>query len=367
MNVNNWRLFFALLVMNVITLQAQTDTINPKNLSIKGKVKKVEDYSYYLEANSKGTKTIGGKRFNTMPFTEDWTMQKDKPKHSFTNISYEFDKTGKNTNVTTYYAEGKPFGTADFTYDFGGRLVKSQTCFRVSDGDFITHKEYSYDGKKRLVKVEEYEGNQMLETIAFEYDKLGNCIARRKESSFFQPVNEASHQVGSKALPSDRVQEKYTKQEQFQYNSAKKITFSEESFPEHNVFLRIEKEYNRQNKLVKATYLNEEKKETVCTYTYDKNGRLIETVCTAKDDPSFYHQLNTLYGTMGKTEIIKSKRGEVLSKKIFDKNGLLKTHRTPAFDHQYKYTFDAKGNWKEAVLYEQGVPTKVRVRKIQYY
>ncbi len=361
MNVNRCYLFFVLFAMSVTTLQAQIDTISPKRLVIKGKVKKIEDYSYYLEANTKGDRTIGGKKFNIFPLVEDWYFGKLDSKDAQTNISYEFDRSGKNTNITTYYSEGNPFGVVDFMYDLTGKLVKSQTCFRVSDGDFMIDKNYTYDNNKRLVKIDEYEGNQMLQTVTFEYDKLGNCVEKNKASGFFQLKEGDFHQT------SDRIREKYTKNEQYKYNSSKKVTFSEETLPEHNIFLRVEKEYCKRNKLVKAKFLNQDDKETECLYVYDKDGRLTQTVCTAKDDATFFYQQNTLYGAAGKTEIIKSKDGKVLSKKVFDANGLLKLHRTPDFDYQYKYSFDTKGNWKESVLYEQGKPTKIRVRKIEYY
>lgn len=357
MNANKCCLLFVLFATSALTtLQAQIDTISPKRLAIKGKIKKIEDYSYYLEANTKGNRTIGGKKFNILPFVEDWFSGELKTNESHTNISYEFDRNGKNTNITTYYSEGKPFGEMEFVYDLGGKLVKSQTCFRVSDGDFMVNKSYTYDDKKRLVKIDEYEGNQVLQTVTFAYDKLGNCIEKSKAKVFFQSQENA-----------DRIHERYTKNTQYKYNSSKKITFSEESLPEYNLFLRVENEYGKQNKLVKTKFLNQDNKETECSYVYDKNGRLTQTICVAKDDTNFFYQLNTLYGVAGKTEIIKSKDGKVLSKKVFDANGLLKTYRTPDFDYQYKYSFDTKGNWKESVLYEQGKPTKIRVRKIEYY
>lgn len=361
MNVNKCCLFFALFAASALTtLQAQIDTISPKRLAIKGKVKKIEDYSYYLEANTKGDKTIGGKKFNILPLVEDWYSGESNTNETHTNISYEFDRSGKNTNITTYYSEGKPFGVMEFVYDSAGKLVKSQTCFRVSDGDFMVDKSYTYDDKKRLAKIDEYEGSQTLQTVTFAYDKFGNCIQKNKAKGFFQSQ-------GNISQTADRIHEKYTKNVQYKYNTSKKIIFSEETLPEQNLFLRVENEYSKQNKLVKAKFLNQDNKETECTYVYDKDGRLTQTICTAKDDANFFYQLNTLYGTAGKTEIIKSKDGKVLSKKVFDMNGLLKTHRTADFDYQYKYSFDTKGNWKESVLYEQGKPTRIRVRKIEYY
>ena len=112
--------------------------------------------------------------------------------------------------------------------------------------------------------------------------------------------------------------------------------------------------------------LNEEIEETICSYQYDEKGRLKQTICTAKDNTDFYLEMNIVYKLSGKVETIKTKT-DVISKKVFDENGLLKLHRTSEFDHKYRYSFDRKGNWKEVVLYENGIPTKIRVRKIEYY
>ena len=351
--------------MIAITTQAQIDTINLKRLSLKGKVKKIDDFSYFLEANSKGNRTIDGKRFNALPLVEDWNVGKDKVKDAKTNVSYEFDKLGKNTNVVTYYSEGQPFGEAKFVYDLGGRIIKSQAIFKVSDGDYAIEKQYVYDDKKRLVQINETDGVHPLQTITFEYDKVGNCIEKSKVKSLFI-LKEEGYNLGENMTLNEQNRTEYTKKEYYKYNTSNRITFSEESFPQHNVFLRVENEYDKKNRLSKTKFLNEESKETVCSYVYDNKGRLVQKICTAKDDNDFYLKTEVLYGATGKTEIIRTKT-DIISKKVFDANGLLQLHRTPEFDYQYKYSFDKKGNWKESVLYENGTPTKVRVRKIEYY
>lgn len=365
--LNKFYLFALLSTIGIVTLQAQTDTISLKRLSLKGKVKKIEDFSYFLEANSKGNKTIEGKRYNIHPFVEDWNIEKNESKYTKTNISYEFDRTGKNTNVTTYYTKGNPFGEVEFVYDSTGKLIKSQTNFNVSDGNFTVNKRYTYDEKKRLVQIEEHEGNQLLKTVVFTYDNLGNCIGRSKKTG--KPIfsEEQFHNTDNQNTDSENQPRiEYTKNETYKYNKHRKVTFSEESFPERQVFLRTENEYNKQNKLVKAKFVNQEKEETVCSYEYDKNGRLVRTVCSAEENPDVYLEMTVLYKPSGKVETIKTKTG-VISKKVFSENGLLELHRTPEFDHKYKYSFDKKGNWKEAVLYENGTPSKIRTRKIEYY
>ncbi|GIJ94363.1 hypothetical protein CAPN002_15810 [Capnocytophaga stomatis] len=364
--INKFYLFALLFTISITALQAQTDTISPKRLSLKGKVKKIEDFSYFLEANPKGKRTIDGKRYNIYPFVEDWNIEKNESKYTKTNVSYEFDRTGKNTNSVTYYAEGNPFGEVNFVYDLGGKLIKSQTNFKVSDGDFIVNKQYVYDDKKRLVKIDEHEGDQLLKSIAFTYDDLGNCIGRSKKIGKFLSLEDEMQSLEKQEQTLGQVRMEYIKKETYKYNKARKVTFSEESFPERKVFLRTENEYNKKNKLVKAKFLNEENEETICSYNYDEMGRLVQTVCTAKDNSDFYLEMNVLYKPSGKVETIKTKT-DVISKKVFDENGLLQLHRTPEFDHKYRYSFDRKGNWKEAVLYENGVPTKIRVRKIEYY
>ena len=41
--------------------QAQIDTISSKTLLLKGKIKKVEDFSFLLEENPQGTRKFNGK------------------------------------------------------------------------------------------------------------------------------------------------------------------------------------------------------------------------------------------------------------------------------------------------------------------
>ncbi|CEN33683.1 conserved exported hypothetical protein [Capnocytophaga cynodegmi] len=364
--INKCYLFALLLTISISTLQAQTDTISPKRLSLKGKVKKIEDFSYFLEANPKGKRTIDGKRYNIYPFVEDWNIEKNESKYTKTNISCEFDRTGKNTNLVTYYAEGNPFKEANFVYDLGGKLIKSQTNIKVSDGSFVVNKKYVYDDNKRLVKIDEHDGNQLLKSVVFAYDKLGNCIEKSKKMEMPLSFEEQIQVIENQKDFSERTSMEYVKKETYQYNKAGKVTLSEKSFPEQKVFLRTENEYDKKNKLIRAKFLNEENEETNCSYQYDEKGRLKQTICTAKDNTDFYLEMNIVYKPSGKVETIKT-RTDVISKKVFDENGLLKLHRTSEFDHKYRYSFDRKGNWKEAVLYENGIPTKIRVRKIEYY
>ena len=61
-----------------VSLYAQIDTISSKTLLLKGKIKKVEDYSFFLDPDPKGTKTFDGKTYTVFPYVEDWRLKKMK-------------------------------------------------------------------------------------------------------------------------------------------------------------------------------------------------------------------------------------------------------------------------------------------------
>ena len=84
-----------------VSLYAQIDTISSKTLLLKGKIKKVEDYSFFLDPDPKGTKTFDGKTYTVFPYVEDWKIEKDETKLSKTNIAYIFDNTGRNLELLT--------------------------------------------------------------------------------------------------------------------------------------------------------------------------------------------------------------------------------------------------------------------------
>ena len=60
-------LLASVLLAGSVSLHAQIDTLGSKFLQLKGKVKKVEDYSFLLEASPKGTKTFDGNTYNVFP------------------------------------------------------------------------------------------------------------------------------------------------------------------------------------------------------------------------------------------------------------------------------------------------------------
>lgn len=360
----NYLLLFTFLVANIAISQAQIDTISSKKLTLNGKVKKFQDFSFFLEEDADGMLSIGDKKFQAMPVSEDWNIEREEEKYSKTNIEYTFDRMGRNTSVTTYLSENKPFGGVNFTYDKAGKITKSRTVFTTSDEDFVVDKQYFYNEKKQLVKIDEYEGKQWILTMTFKYDELGNCIEKNKVAS--QSILEKDIQNYEKRnlILEKKIRPEFTKEKRYSYNKSNKIVYSEEIFPEQNVFLKIENEYDKNNNLVRTRYINEDNQETICQYKY-KKGKLIQTICIANDDPDFYVETNFAYSGSKEIEIVKTK-DEELSKKIYDR-GLLVSHKTPDFDHRYKYTFDKRGNWKEVVLFENEVPSKMRIRKIEYY
>ena len=132
-------LLASVLLAGSVSLHAQIDTLGSKSLQLKGKVKKVEDYSFLLEASPKGTKTFDGNTYNVFPYSEEWKVEKDEKKYSKTNISYLFDNGGRNLEIKTYNAENRPFGGMRFFYDKKGKINKSQSVFTLGDGELTVN------------------------------------------------------------------------------------------------------------------------------------------------------------------------------------------------------------------------------------
>ena len=61
-----------------VSLYAQIDTISSKTLLLKGKIKKVEDYSFFLDPDPKGTKTFDGKTYTVFLMSKIGRLKKMK-------------------------------------------------------------------------------------------------------------------------------------------------------------------------------------------------------------------------------------------------------------------------------------------------
>ncbi|AVM49491.1 sugar-binding protein [Capnocytophaga sp. oral taxon 878] len=359
-------LLASIFVVISTSLQAQIDTISSKTLLMKGKIKKVEDYSFLLEPNAKGAKTFDGKKYNVFPYAEEWGLEKDPIKSSKTNITYIFDNSGKNQEVITYNAENQPFGGMRFFYDKNGRVNKSQSVFMVGDGEFTVDRQYFYNEKSQLVKIDEYDGPTWLITITFKYDDFGNCIEKNKVASVSALEKDIQRYEQKNLILEQKIRPEYTREKSYKYNNQNKVAETEDKLLNKNVFLKTENEYDKEGRLSKATFLNESNQETICNYKYNKGGKLIQSICTANDDPNFYVETNYMFNKSGETQVVKTRK-EVASTKVFDEHNLLTSYTTPEFKYQYRYTFDKAGNWIQVLMYEDGRPICARIRKIEYF
>ena len=354
------------LLTAVVPLQAQIDTLSSKTLLMKGKVKKVEDYSFLLEANPQGAKTFDGKTYNVFPYAEEWGLEKDETKASKTNIAYIFDNNGKNLEVITYNAENQPFGGMRFFYDKAGRVNKSQSIFTVGDGEFTVDRKYFYNEKNQLVKIDEYDGETWLITITFKYDDLGQCIEKNKVASVSALEKDIQRYESKNLILERKIRPEYTREKSYKYNTLNKIAETEDKVLNKNVYLKTENEYDKDGRLSKATFLNESSQETICTYKYNKAGKLTQSICTATDDPNFYVETNYTFAKGIETQQIKT-RTQVASTKVFNERNLLVRYTTPEFDYNYQYTYDKAGNWTQVLMLDGDKPICARVRKIEYF
>lgn len=345
-------------------VEAQIDTINVNSLMLKGKIKSLEDYSFLLEANPKGDRTIDGKKYSVFPLNEDWEIEKDEKKFTKTNVSYHFDAKGRNTEITTYYAPERPTERITFVYNRNGQITESISEFIISDGVFKAVKTYFYNEKRQLVKIDEYEDKDWLTTTTFKYDELGNRIEMNKVASVSSLEKDVMKYAERNLIFETQIRAEYTREGHYTYNDKNLITTSEVRYPKQGIFSKQENEY--EGEILRQTrYFNDKNQETICIYRY-KNGKLVETIYTATDDPDFYMQKKRIYSVSGEAEVIKS-NDVVVSEKIYNKKGLLRSYATQDFSYTYKYTYDKNGNWTSVTLYENNTPTSLRIRKITYY
>ena len=361
-------LLTSVLLAGSVSLHAQIDTLGSKSLQLKGKVKKVEDYSFLLEASPKGTKTFDGNTYNVFPYSEEWKVEKDEKKYSKTNISYLFDNGGRNLEIKTYNAENRPFGGMRFFYDKKGKINKSQSVFTLGDGELTVNRQYFYNEKNQLVKIDENDGltNEWLITITYKYDDLGNCIEKNKVASISALEKDIQRYEQKNLVLEQKIRPEYTKEKSYKYNNMNKVSETEEKVLNKNVFLKTENQYDKDKNLTKATYINQAGQETVCQHKYNKAGQLIQTICTANDDPNFYVETNYMFNKFGETQIIKTRKG-VASTKVYDEHNLLTAYTTPDFNYRYRYTFDKMGNWTQIIMFENDKPVCARVRRIEYF
>ena len=347
--------------------QAQIDTISSKTLLLKGKIKKVEDFSFLLEENPQGTRKFNGKTYNVFPYSEEWGIERDVTKTSKTNIAYIFNNDGRNIEVITFNAEDQPFGGMQFYYDKNGKVVKSLSTFITGDGELKVNRQYFYNEKNQLVKIDESDAvtNEWLITITYKYDDYGNNIEKNKVASVSALEKDIQRYESKNLILERKIRPEYTREKSYKYNNLNKVSETEDKLVDKNVFLKTENEYDKEGRLSKAKFLNESKQETICTYKYNKAGKLIQSICTANDDPNFYVETNYTFTKSGETEVIKGRK-QIASTKVFE-NNLLTAYSTPEFSYKYEYVFDKMGNWVQILMIENGKPIVARVRKIEYF
>ena len=253
-----------------------------------------------------------------------------------------------------------------FFYDKNGHINRSQSVFTTGDGEFTVDRKYFYNEKNQLVKIDEYDGDTWLITITYKYDDWGNCIEKNKVASVSALEKDIQRYEEKNLILEKKIRPEYTREKSYTYNNINKVAATEDKVLEKNVFLKTQNEYDKEGRLSKATFLNESKQETVCTYKYNKAGRLIQSICTANDDPNFYVETNYMFNKSGETQVVKT-RTSVASTKVFDEHNLLTAYTTPEFDYKYHYSFDKMGNWTQVLMYENGKPICARIRKIEYF
>lgn len=345
---------------------SQIDTVSIKSFGLNGKIASITDYSYLLRKDSISKDfSIDDENYMLIPLQEDWNIYEDQSINQETNVTFDFNKIGKNTKITYYFTPGKSNETIDFIYDKENRVLESKELLTYNDGSYAIENIYTYDSNGRLVKSKKQQKKRLIKEVRYLYDNNGHMTERIVKSDNSITEKEIRDFEKNNLVFENLIIPNKERKSIYKYNKGDKMTYLLVSYPEHGIFHETDYEYTNEGMLKKASHLNDLQQETICLYEYEK-GRLIKEKCYDANDEGFMIETERKYNRKGKSIIIKS-QDVLLEKKEYGDNGYLNEYETDSIIYTYKYKYDKKGNWTQIIQYEDGKPLKLRTREIKYY
>ena len=112
--------------------------------------------------------------------------------------------------------------------------------FTLGDGELTVNRQYFYNEKNQLVKIDENDGltNEWLITITYKYDDLGNCIEKNKVASVSTLEKDIQRYEQKNLVLEQKIRPEYTKEKSYKYNNMNKVSETEEKVLNKNVFLK---------------------------------------------------------------------------------------------------------------------------------
>lgn len=359
-------LLLSFFFFNGFFVFAQIDTVSLKSFRLKGKIASVTDYSYLLKEDDKAKDfSLDGKNYMTIPLNEEWKLSEKEDTNQETNVTFDFDREGKNVKITYYFTPGKPNDVTVFKYDKKGKIIESENSLFYSDGKYNIESIYTYDAKGTLIKSKKQEGGRIIQEATFKYNDDGHLIEKVVTSDGSVAERNIRDFERDNMILENLIIPNKERKSVFRYNENNQLIYSKISYPEHGVFHEATYEYS-DGLLKKVSHLNDLDQATICLYEYN-NGKLAKERCfDAKDADKFSFEKENKYKGQSKAILMK-KNDVLLEEKEYDISGYINNYKTETFTYSYQYKRDAKGNWIQVIQYENGKPIKLRTREIKYY
>ena len=332
------------------------DTISPKKLELKGKIKMFKEFVYFAVDNN------GVLQYGKMARDSDFVV---KSKYKI-NKCYYFDINGYNIQNNEYWSPEKLYTIQKNTFQ-GKKLLQSSKEYRFSDGIKHSKHIYEYDDKGLITTSLLYNvyGRLASKTI-YKYDSHNNIVWEREVD-------------GDGEIES-------TKTTEYKYEGERMI-YSKENENDENIIVRkwiydtngiiigdyyqwdkvvwnSSYELNNNGKITKITCKNEKGEVRYTTsFNYNDNGELVEKNQLYSDGK----RIVDVYDIENKKQTTTFFANDVVkNKKVYLNNNLIEYY-DGLNTYEYKYTFDSKGNWIKSIEEKNSIPTYIKTRTIQYY
>lgn len=332
------------------------DTISPKRLELKGKIKMFKEFIHFAIDNN------GVIQFGKMAEDSDFVIKSNYK----TNKCYYFDVNGYNTQTNGYWSPDDVFTIQKNTFQ-NNKLIQSNEEFRFSDGIRHSKSIYKYNEKGLIETYSLYNiYGDLASKKLYKYDDHNNIIWEREVDGNGEiestKNSEYKYEGGRMVYSKENEDGEYITINKWLYN-ANGIKIG--SYYQWNEFVWDSSyELDSNGNVVKITCKNEkgEVKYTT-TFSYNENGDLIEKNQLFS---SGKHETD-IYDIENKTRTITIENdNNIQSKKVYVNNNLVE-YFDGTNTYEYKYTFDSIGNWIKAIEEKNSIPTYIKIRTIQYY
>lgn len=362
-NLKNCYVILVALFIGSISANAQhiIDTISVRTLPLKGQVK------YFKEITSECKETLDGIAAGRI-VTEGDFQEKEYNFHS--NYAYSFDGKGRMLKSEEYRSISKPYETKEVTYGSHG-ISQILTHFDFpGEGRRTAKTFFKYDEKGQLSQISLY---AIMGTLAsrriLSYDSKGNLV---KDADY---DNEGD------------VSDLYSYV--YKYGASGSLLFKQETYSKYGKVDTITSdEYDESGRVIHHKYIIggdiilkddyytynpdstidkiEDKRRGdntvfgVTTYHYEDGKLVLEKAVYPRYTKTSVHEDNI-------TKVTYHEDGQLKYNKTYVDGRISEIVMADGTVYSYEYVIDTHGNWTQAVERKNSVPVLMKKRTILYY